>query len=214
MVTTWSRRSFFFVVTNHSPSHSVRRQSAASPSSVVTPAEFPSRPSSSASPHPPLVIEQSVGAEFYVRESLIVAGATNATVLTASVVLPHIITALAAHAGVPALSIDAIGSSDTIKVNNQVTLHYNDAYCTFGGFSIEQHALMDSLSTSHHVMHALLHRIWDRLDTYSELLLSFAGHIQPTDPPRPPRARSIYGSFVVLMDSFSFEVIYVFLWIS
>ncbi|CAL8122081.1 unnamed protein product [Prunus armeniaca] len=161
-----------------------------------------------------LVIEQSVSAKFYVRESLIVASATNATVLTASVILPQIITALAAHAGVPTLSIDAIGSSDTIKVNNQVTLHNNDAHCTFGGFSIEQHALMDSLSTSHHVMHALLHRIWDRLDTYSELLLSFAGHIQPIDSPHPPRARSIYGSFVVLMDSFSFEVIYVFLWIS
>ncbi|XP_021831887.1 uncharacterized protein LOC110771842 [Prunus avium] len=66
-----------------------------------------------------LVIEHSVSVEFYIRESLIVVGAANATILTTSLVLPRIIIALAAHAGVPALSIDDIGSSDTIKVNNQ-----------------------------------------------------------------------------------------------
>ncbi|XP_008237577.1 PREDICTED: uncharacterized protein LOC103336312 [Prunus mume] len=138
-----------------------------------------------------LVIEQSVSVECYVHESLIIAGAANATVSTSSLVLPLIITSLAAHAGVPALPTDDIGSSDTIKVNNQVTLHRSDAHCTSGGFSIEQQALLDSLSASHQVTHALLCRIWDRLDTYSELLLSLAWPIQPTDPPRPPRASSI-----------------------
>ncbi|PQQ03226.1 hypothetical protein Pyn_12853 [Prunus yedoensis var. nudiflora] len=64
MVTTQSRRSSSFDATNHSPSRSVRCRFAASPSSVVTPAEFPSRPSSSrrscssitsrASHHPPV----------------------------------------------------------------------------------------------------------------------------------------------------------------
>ncbi|KAI5312971.1 hypothetical protein L3X38_042145 [Prunus dulcis] len=44
-----------------------------------------------------------------------------------------------------ALPTDDIGSSDTIKVNNQVTLHCSDAHCTSGGFSIEQHALLKSL---------------------------------------------------------------------
>ncbi|CAB4293221.1 unnamed protein product [Prunus armeniaca] len=82
-------------------------------------------------------------------------------------------------------------SSDSLKVNNQVTLHRSDAHCTSGGFSIEQQALLDSLSASRQVTHALLRRIWNRLDTYSELLLSVAGHIQPTAPPRSPRARSI-----------------------
>ncbi|CAB4269395.1 unnamed protein product [Prunus armeniaca] len=138
-----------------------------------------------------LVIEQSVSVEFYVRESLIVAGAANATVPASSLVLPRIVTALAAHARVPALPTDDIGSSDSLKVNNQVTLHRSDAHCTSGGFSIEQQALLDSLSASHQVTHALLRRIWNRLDTYSELLLSVAGHIQPTAPPRSPRARSI-----------------------
>ncbi|CAL8134940.1 unnamed protein product [Prunus armeniaca] len=129
--------------------------------------------------------------KFYVRESLIVAGAANATVPTSSLVLPRIITALAAHARVPALPTDDIGSSDSIKVNNQVTLHRSDAHCTSGGFSIEQQALLDLLSASHQVTHALLRCIWNRLDTYSELLLSVAGHIQPVDPPSPPQARSI-----------------------
>ncbi|PQM40711.1 uncharacterized protein Pyn_02812 [Prunus yedoensis var. nudiflora] len=133
-----------------------------------------------------LVIEQSVSVEFYVRESLIVASAANATVPTSNLVLPRIITALAAHAGVPALPTDDIGSSNTIKVNNQVTLHSSDAHCTSGGFFFEQQALLDSLSASHQVTHELLRRNWACLDTYSELLLSLAGHIQPTDPPRAP----------------------------
>ncbi|KAI5344121.1 hypothetical protein L3X38_011998 [Prunus dulcis] len=105
-----------------------------------------------------LVIKQFVNVEFYIRESLIAAGATNAIVSIASLVLPRIITALAAHAGVPALSTDDIGSSDIIKVNNQVTLHRNNAHCTSGDFSIEEHALLELLSTSHQVTHALLHR--------------------------------------------------------
>ncbi|CAL2236820.1 unnamed protein product [Prunus armeniaca] len=100
------------------------------------------------SQHGNLVIEHSISVEFYIRENLINAGATNATVPTASLVLPRIITSLVAHIGVPALSTDDIGYSDTIKVNNQVPLHRNDAYCTAGGFSIEQHALLDSLSAS------------------------------------------------------------------
>ncbi|PQQ13036.1 uncharacterized protein Pyn_14638 [Prunus yedoensis var. nudiflora] len=85
-----------------------------------------------------LVIEQSVNVEFYVRESLIVAGAANATVSTSSLVLPRIITTLAAHTGVPALPTDDLGLSVTIRVNNQVTLRRSDAHCTSGGFSIEQ----------------------------------------------------------------------------
>ncbi|CAL9005705.1 unnamed protein product [Prunus brigantina] len=138
-----------------------------------------------------LVIEQSANVEFYIRESLIAAGAANATVPIASLVLPRIIISLAAHAGVHALSTNDIGSSNIIKVNNQVTLHLSDAYCTSGGFSIEQRALLDFLSTSHQVMHALLRRIWDRLDTYDELLLTLPGHIQPPDPPRPTRAHNL-----------------------
>ncbi|PQQ04615.1 uncharacterized protein Pyn_15177 [Prunus yedoensis var. nudiflora] len=136
-----------------------------------------------------LVIEQSVSIEFYVRESLIVIGATNATVPTASLVLPQVITALVAHASVPTLSTDDIGSSNTIKVNNQVTLHRSDAHCTSGSFSIEEQALLDSFSASHQVTHVLLHRIWNHLDTYGELLLTLDGHIQPTDPPRSTQAR-------------------------
>ncbi|CAL9006894.1 unnamed protein product [Prunus brigantina] len=149
MVTTWSRRSSSSAATDHNPSRFVRRQSTASPSSVVTPAEFPSRPFSSrrsrsgttpsASPHPPIshFISQACSTRYIdlvFRESLIVVGAANATGL----VLPQIITTLDAHAGVPALSTYVIGSSDTIKVNNQVTLHRSDAHCTFGCFSIEQ----------------------------------------------------------------------------
>ncbi|CAB4268965.1 unnamed protein product [Prunus armeniaca] len=140
---------------------------------------------------PELVIEQSASVEFYIRESLIASGAANATVPIASLVLPRIIIALAAHASVHALFTDDIGYSDTIKVNNQVTLHLSDAHCTSGGFSIEQRALLDLLSTSHQVMHALLHCIWDRLDTYDELLLTLAGHIQPPDPPHLTRAHSL-----------------------
>ncbi|KAI5319284.1 hypothetical protein L3X38_038992 [Prunus dulcis] len=84
-----------------------------------------------------LVIEHSVSVEFYIRESLIAVGAANATVLTRSLVLPRIITSLATHASVHALSTDDIGSSNTIKVNNHVTLHLS-SHCTSGNFSIEQ----------------------------------------------------------------------------
>ncbi|CAL9005767.1 unnamed protein product, partial [Prunus brigantina] len=139
----------------------------------------------------PTELSCSMIVEFYIRESLIAAGAANATVPIASLVLPRIIISLAAHAGVHALSTNDIGSSNIIKVNNQVTLHLSDAYCTSGGFSIEQRALLDFLSTSHQVMHALLRFIWDRLDTYDELLLTLAGHIQPPDPPRPTRAHNL-----------------------
>ncbi|CAB4283015.1 unnamed protein product [Prunus armeniaca] len=69
-----------------------------------------------------LVIEHSVNVEFYICESLIAAGASNAIVLTTSLVQPRIITALATHASVLALSTDDIGSSNTIKVNNQERL--------------------------------------------------------------------------------------------
>ncbi|CAB4313449.1 unnamed protein product [Prunus armeniaca] len=68
-----------------------------------------------------LVIEHSVSVEFYICESLIAAGAANAIVLTTSLVQPRIITALATHASVLALSTDDIGSSNIIKVNNQVS---------------------------------------------------------------------------------------------
>ncbi|CAB4313496.1 unnamed protein product [Prunus armeniaca] len=155
------------------------------------PSEYLTQRNSKVNPIPYALHQLTVSVDFYVCESLIIAGAANATVLTSSLVLTQIITTLAAYAGVSALSTDDIGSSDTIKVNNQVTLHRIDAHYTFGGFFIEKQAFLDSLSASHQVTHALLRRIWDRLDTYSELLLSLAGHIQPTNPPRPPRARSI-----------------------
>ncbi|CAL2266210.1 unnamed protein product [Prunus armeniaca] len=108
-----------------------------------------------------LVIEHSVSVEFYICESLIAAGAANAIVLTTSLVQPRIITALATHASVLALSTDDIGSSNIIKVNNQV---------------------------SPSMLTVLL---VERLDTYGELLLTLVVHIQPPDPPRPTRARNL-----------------------
>ncbi|CAL8085161.1 unnamed protein product [Prunus armeniaca] len=71
------------------------------------------------------------------------------------------------------------------------------AHCTSGGFSIEQQALLDSLIVLLVVppplplTHVLLCRIWDHFDTYGELLLTLAGHIQPPDPSCPTRARSL-----------------------
>ncbi|CAB4317764.1 unnamed protein product [Prunus armeniaca] len=111
-----------------------------------------------------LLIEHSVNVEFYIRESLIVVGAANAIVQTTSLVLPRIITALVLML-VSLHCLWMILALRTIKVNNQITLHHNDAHCTSGSFSIEQHALLDSLSASRQVTHALLHRIWDRLNT-------------------------------------------------
>ncbi|CAL8163301.1 unnamed protein product [Prunus armeniaca] len=108
-----------------------------------------------------LVIEHSVNVEFYICESLIAAGASNAIVLTTSLVQPRIITALATHASVLALSTDDIGSSNTIKVNNQVSPSM------------------------------LIVLLVERLDTYGELLLTLVVHIQPPDPPHPTWARSL-----------------------